>query len=226
MLYQTLYIPKVDTSKGRFPANVILDEEAGRMLDLQSGESKSTIDNSKHKDKESKSWFTENQIERIQRGDSGGASRFFYCAKASKKERNAGCEDKEATLFSKAEKGLEDKKPVGSGFRLTVNPKATHGKSRAEMHGKIQNHHPTVKPLALMEYLCTLTKTPTGGSVLDPFMGSGTTGVACRNTGREFIGIEKEAEYCRIARNRIRAVETGVPVKEAGKGQMALFKNQ
>ena len=57
-----------------------------------------------------------------------------------------------------------------------------------------------------MEYLCNLTRTPTGGVVLDPFMGSGTTGVACVNTGRDFIGIEKEKEYCEIAEKRIAAI--------------------
>ena len=56
-----------------------------------------------------------------------------------------------------------------------------------------------------MEYLCILTKTPTGGIVLDPFMGSGTTGIAAKNTGRDFIGIEKEEEYVKIAEARIRA---------------------
>ncbi len=65
------------------------------------------------------------------------------------------------------------------------------------------NHHPTVKPLKLMEYLCTITKTPTGGIVYDPFAGSGTTGIACKNTGREFIGSETELEYCDIAKKRI-----------------------
>jgi DNA modification methylase len=55
-----------------------------------------------------------------------------------------------------------------------------------------------------MEYLCTLTKTPTGGTVIDPFMGSGTTGIACVNTGRPFIGIEKEPEYFAIAVARIK----------------------
>jgi site-specific DNA-methyltransferase (adenine-specific) len=67
----------------------------------------------------------------------------------------------------------------------------------------MQNFHPTVKPLKLMEYLCTLTKTPTGGIVLDPFMGSGTTGIACKNTGRDFIGIELDREYFEIAKHRI-----------------------
>ena len=68
------------------------------------------------------------------------------------------------------------------------------------------NRHPTIKNLALMEYLCTLTKTPTGGIVLDPFAGSGTTGIACKKTGRDFIGIEKEGEYVKIAEARIKAV--------------------
>ena len=67
----------------------------------------------------------------------------------------------------------------------------------------MQNAHPTVKPLALMRYLVRLTKTPTGGVVLDPFMGSGTTGIACVLEGREFIGIEREPEYVEIAEKRI-----------------------
>ena len=65
------------------------------------------------------------------------------------------------------------------------------------------NFHPTVKPIALMRYLVRLTKTPTGGVVLDPFTGSGTTGIACVLEGREFIGIEREAEYVEIAEKRI-----------------------
>ena len=66
-----------------------------------------------------------------------------------------------------------------------------------------QNSHPTVKPIELMRYLVRLTKTPTGGVVLDPFMGSGTTGIACALEGREFIGIEREQEYIEIAEKRI-----------------------
>lgn len=67
-----------------------------------------------------------------------------------------------------------------------------------------RNNHPTCKPLALMRYLVRLCKTPMGGGVvLDPFMGSGTTGCACVIEGRDFIGIEKEVEYMEIARRRI-----------------------
>jgi len=87
-------------------------------------------------------------------GDSGSAARFFYCAKASKRERDEA------------------------------------------------NTHPTVKPIALMEYLVQLASHP-GAVVLDPFMGSGTTGIACRNLGREFIGIERDADYFEIAKRRI-----------------------
>ncbi len=65
------------------------------------------------------------------------------------------------------------------------------------------NFHCTTKPLKLMEYLCTLTKTPTGGIVLDPYMGSGTTGIACKNIGRDFIGVEMNNEYFEIAKKRI-----------------------
>ena len=92
----------------------------------------------------------------------GGASRFFYVTKASKKERNEGL-------------------PKG-----------------------VENTHPTVKPLRLMEYLCTLTSSPCGGVVLDPFMGSGSTGVACRNINRPFVGIEMDEESFRISKYRIK----------------------
>jgi len=66
------------------------------------------------------------------------------------------------------------------------------------------NIHPTVKPLSLMRYLCNLTKTPTGGIILDPFAGSGSTLIAAIQTGRDFIGIEKEEEYIKIAEARIK----------------------
>ena len=75
-----------------------------------------------------------------------------------------------------------------------------------------QNFHPTVKPIALMEYLVRLTKTPDGGVVLDPFMGSGTTGIACVNEGRDFIGIEQGEEYFEIAKRRIEYAQNELKV--------------
>ena len=107
------------------------------------------------------------------------AARFFYCAKASKRERDAGVAH--AGVAHAGVGALRD------GTRSSVERR---------------NHHPTVKPIALMEYLCKLASAP-GAVVLDPFMGSGTTGIACRNLGREFIGIERDADYFKIAQNRI-----------------------
>ena len=112
-------------------------------------------------------------------------SRFFYCAKASKAERNMGCEDIEAR------------------FSPTMNDGIGIKEHNPDTATKKHKHHPTVKPLKLMEYLCTLTKTPTGGIVFDPFMGSGTTGIACKNIGREFVGCEIDKEYFEIAVKRL-----------------------
>lgn len=177
-------------TQGRFPANIILDEEAGRMLDEQT---KGKVHGVGHKrggglSKDGGGIFCGNHDGNGARfGDSGGASRFFYCAKASKAERNRGCEGME--FVRHADRNKTDGAGGDNPRNRTNTPK--------------QNFHPTVKPLALMEYLCKLTMTPTGGLVLDPFMGSGTTGLACRNLGRDFIGIEREMEYLEIAQKRI-----------------------
>lgn len=183
--------------QGRFPANVILDEGAGRLLDEQSGISKSTGGKAGHT-KAYSGGYKQKYYGDLKPGlgDSGGASRFFYCAKASKSERNIGCE------------GMDNKNPCYESHR--ANYKTTHGietpyAGTGRSGNNFKNNHPTVKPLALMKYLCTLTKTPTGGIVLDPFAGSGTTCIAAKLTGRDYIGIEKEAEYVKIAKARIKA---------------------
>jgi site-specific DNA-methyltransferase (adenine-specific) len=93
----------------------------------------------------------------------------------------------------------------GSAARFFYCAKATAAERR-------DSKHPTVKPLALMEYLCKLTSTPTGGLVLDPFMGSGSTGEACLNTFRRFIGIDQEADYCRDSVARLTAVHAATPL--------------
>lgn len=114
-------------------------------------------------------------------GDSGGASRFFYCAKASRGERNAG-------LDGGAE--YEHSGPRGHTLNGDGTPRPR------------PNTHPTVKPIDLMRWLVRLV-TPPGGTVLDPFTGSGTTGIAAVLEGFDFIGIEREAEYVEIARARV-----------------------
>jgi site-specific DNA-methyltransferase (adenine-specific) len=116
--------------------------------------------------------------------DNGGsAARFFYCAKASKKDRDEGCE-----TFQVAPPRFGDDGGTYQGLSNSKHP--------------VRNHHPTVKPTALMRYLCRLV-TPPEGIVLDPFMGSGSTGKAAMLEGFQFVGIERDAEYFEIATSRI-----------------------
>ena len=180
---------------GRFPANLITDgsEEVRECFpDTKSGNL-----NSGHKrgDGTGNSFMGGGGVvEGNYGGDSGNASRFFksikYCAKASKSERNAGCEGlEEKDVFQKnTSKWITDPRHPNGGYEH--NPV------------KQQNSHPTVKPIPLMRYLCRLI-TPKGGTVLDPFMGSGSTGCACVLEGFDFIGIEMADEYITIAQARI-----------------------
>ena len=154
--YEQIITPP--TAKGRWPANVILDEEAAKMLDEQSGVLKSGSG-----DKHSKT-----QMGGYQGGfkplngkcdysaDSGGASRFFYCAKASSSERNEGLE------------GMpEIEKPLMGEFKNNLGRETPKSSPTPR-----QNHHPTVKPLKLMQYLIKLVMPPKDGVLLDPFAGS------------------------------------------------------
>ena len=122
-----------------------------------------------------------------QYGDKGSAARFFYCAKANKKDRNEGLD------------GFFEKRP---------DERTVTGMGTFEEKGvaKQANHHPTVKPTDLMRYLCRLV-TPPNGTVLDPFTGSGSTGKAAVLEGFNFIGIEQSAEYVEIAKARIRKIQ-------------------
>jgi site-specific DNA-methyltransferase (adenine-specific) len=124
-------------------------------------------------------------------GDTGTAARFFpmfrYVAKASRSERNRGCEALPEQAYPAS--GAEKRITVGGG-KATFTPRA--------------NTHPTVKPLALMTWLITLI-TPPGGLVLDPFAGSGSTLVAAKAGGWRYLGIEREAEYVAIAQARLAA---------------------
>ena len=121
-------------------------------------------------------------------GDSGNASRFFksiiYQAKASKSERNKGCE------------GLEEKQYSHDGRDKEIENAFQRNKSVST------NNHPTIKPIALMEYLIKMV-TPKGGIVLDPFAGSGSTLVAAKQNGYQYIGIEMTAEYIPIIEARL-----------------------
>jgi DNA modification methylase len=151
---------------GRWPANVVLDEEAAAMLDEQSGE---------------RAFMGLTRL-RL-------ASRFFYTAKTSRAERERGVVE---YLPDKDEAALNWSS--GEQSPGTFQAEGTNRKAR--------NHHPTVKPVDLMQWLCRLV-TPPGGLVLDPFTGSGSTGIAALREGFSFLGIEREPEYVEIARARI-----------------------
>ena len=185
-----------DPSKGRFPANVIFDEEAGKLLDEQSGTNKSgkVVENKKAYEGDSITGFQRGiSNSNNQHGDEGGASRFFYCPKTSKTDRNEGLddfEDKEAP-----------KRDDGQPYGMNTNKFRPDGSERKPVQPK-KNHHPTVKPTDLMLYLIRLV-TPKNGTTLDPFMGSGSTGKASIRGGFDFIGIEREEEYFEIAEARI-----------------------
>lgn len=135
---------------------------------------------------------------RVEMNDTGNASRFFksiiYQAKASKAELNKGCE------------GLEEKQfGFSGGANGAINREENYEEAQGiglNRVGSMKNNHPTVKPIKLMEYLITMV-TPENGTVLEPFMGSGTTGIAAVNLNRNFIGIEMDEHYFEIAEKRI-----------------------
>lgn len=182
--YESIVSPQ-----GRFPSNLLLDETAAEMLDAQTGFLHGAGNKNLSHPKASPSFGIGDCGPRIPKiaGDTGGGpSRFFYCAKTSARERNAGLEN--------AEKKASSYRPNDEAGKNTI---------RERLHNSIPkaNHHPTVKPIKLMEYLCRLI-TPPGGTILDPFMGSGSTGIAAKNLGFHFIGIERELEYFEVAKAR------------------------
>ena len=287
---------------GRWPANVALDEDAAAMLDAQSGESASNWRRSKGAAVGAADGYGFKTRSNVSPDDSGGASRFFYCAKASRCEREAGLDGQrvvyvscplwesadqkaklrvdmgpsrprvtavsgapcnDATVWSTFLFGSDTTAPyltattstigmatssttdsktstsfhrwLTSGYTEDVSGEAANGGSRVASAGRgtpsltitsewtvsargverapsptpftisaggSPADHPTVKPVALMRWLVRLV-TPVDGVVLDPFTGSGTTGVAAVQEGRRFIGCEREAEYVEIARRRI-----------------------
>jgi len=303
-LHPTIQHERVETTEGRFPANIIFDEEAGKILDEQSGIRK-TGDIKPYISKDDGIFGTMKNKLHINsfKGDTGGASRFFYCPKASKKDRNSGLENKiklnilwknmaqedlkvqllvdtEYLAIKATEEFIaENKNDIGwnielfgkllmeqfqkdmtsttkiktnsittsviynwliglltkdwmedvflkkmDGTNLVENAESSNtkmttikvkkdglnqsvkfvlGKELVEISlEESKSTHPTVKPTDLMAYLIRLV-TPKGGVVLDPFMGSGSTGKAAVREGMNFIGIEREDEYMEIAKTRI-----------------------
>lgn len=203
--------------QGRWPANIILDPYTAELLDEQ------------HPKIEGREW-TQNQggysfqpgQERASKGKAihgkatwGGPSRFFYVAKASKKDRNEGLEELEG-------------KEIGAKGNGLARACATCGATvldgcdcpdRTFVNPTRQNFHPTVKPTALMEYLIKLV-TPEGGTVLDPFTGSGSTGKAALLNGYQFIGIELTDEYLPIIEGRLKWANEQASKKKEEKSEV------
>ena len=178
---------------GRWPANLIHDgsDEVVGLFPETTGKVGMTQHGSGTNTKYGKFARTDQSFVNDGLTDFGSAARFFYCAKASKADRDEGCEGLEAIHRANGNKWTDQDYRVTSGERP---PSAESGPRH--------NHHPTVKPTALMRYLCRLV-TPPGGTVLDPFCGSGSTGKAAIIEGFRFIGIEREAEYVEIAKARV-----------------------
>ena len=191
--YNAPHEPLNTLHNGRFPANVIhdgSDEVCAGMPNTKKGGSITKQYDSKNE------IYGKRQIveEFTSYGDEGSAARYFYCAKASKKDRDEGLD-----MFEYQEMKVTNQYnlPREDGSNRDVPLK--------------KNIHPTVKPTELMQYLVRLV-TPKGGTILDPFTGSGSTGKAVmyenkeRNADYNFIGFEINEEYCEIANARIKAV--------------------
>lgn len=170
---------------GRWPANLIHDgsEEVLASFPAQAGAAAPVKGSESSRASTGRATGERERVPGAFHGDTGSAARFFYCAKASRKDRNEGLEHRA-------------KDTTDDGRTTPIDNPYLRGKT--ERH----NTHPTVKPTDLMRYLCRLV-TPPGGVVLDPFAGSGSTGKAAVLEGFHFIGIEREAEYVEIARARI-----------------------
>lgn len=183
---------------GRWPANVILDEEAGAVMDAQSGNRPGMSGGGKHAANYSGGMFGAIDSTATARNDSGGASRFFYCAKANRKEREAGCE----LLPMRAGFEAVEREEGSAGVQ---NPRAGAGRTA----GRVANFHPTVKPLDLCRYLATLIRPPASKDgraplLLVPYSGSGSEMIGAMLAGwHDVIGIEGEADYINIAHARI-----------------------
>lgn len=192
---------------GRFPANTILtynetdyEEVCGGFPQSKGASSQNNYSNgSIYRGQSLQESSTKLEGYREWYNDDGSASRYFYCAKASKKDRNEGLDD------------FEDKFKSATEYRPFLMREALDGKTEHNAFlrlGKVKNNHPTVKPTDLMQYLVRLV-TPNGGTVLDPFNGSGSTGKATmyenreRNKNYKYIGIELTEEYLPIAKARI-----------------------
>jgi len=177
--------------EGRYPANVMHDG-SDEVMEIFPQTSKSV---STKRNKKTLGSFGMPNDATPEYDDEGTAARYFYCAKASKKDRDKGLDE-----FVEKQRHAFQTGNGASGKPSNISA----GRNTA-----YRNTHPTVKPTELMRYLCRLV-TPKGGVVLDPFMGSGSTGKGALLEGFKFVGIEMEREYFDIACARLEAVQNNM----------------
>ena len=208
---------------GRFPANTILTYDESDFEEVCGGFPNTKGSNSiRHNNKNPYGneivWNKSNTPAQDSYGfnDSGSASRYFYCAKASKKDRDEGLEEFEDKMYGMS----------GGSQAAIKRGEEYHKEELGLIQTKLRkNTHPTVKPTELMQYLIRLV-TPNGGTILDPFNGSGSTGKAAMYENREnhkdykYIGIELTEEYLPISKARIEYVCNLEPEKD---NQMTIF---
>ena len=194
---------KFEQPKGRYPAHLILDEESAALLDAQAGPAGAKAPVMGTEPSAANTGLVTNPRARVA-GEfhddfdgEAGPSRFFYVTKTNRAERDFGCEH--LPLVKPAE--TVDRKEGSAGLS---NASAGAGRTGEG----VRNYHPTIKSVALMRWLVRLVAPP-GSLVLDPFTGSGTTGMAARLEGMGFIGVEQDQGYLTIAHARISAVEQG-----------------
>ena len=196
---------KPNSAQGRWPANIILDPYTAELVDQQSGDRPGGNFPTQRGAGVATGFGAGKPTQGGARkmNDSGGASRFFYIAKTSKRDRNEGLDT------------LPEIQTTGGGG-LTADLRedgsletASAGGKYGSIKAKQTNFHPTVKPTMLMEYLIKLV-TPSGGTVLDPFTGSGSTGKAAILNGFSFIGIELTPDYLPIIEGRLKHAEQTV----------------
>jgi site-specific DNA-methyltransferase (adenine-specific) len=176
-LHKSIQHKRVETTQGRFPSNVIFDQDASEQLNEQAD-----------------------------------ASKFFYCPKVSKKERDMGLEDFDDKAQRTTNGGSRDfnARCANCGKKFIGSPNSICSCDNPITDNQVfkkKNNHPTVKPINLMTYLVKLI-TPVGGTVLDPFMGSGSGGISTLLEGFQFVGMEQDPEYFEIATTRIKEYES------------------
>ena len=193
---------------GRFPANFIHDgseEVVSLFPHTKAGGSVSGKEQSKTGDENTNCYGEYDRVPWESYNDDGSAARFFYCSKTSKKDRNEGLEDFEAKSVGGKGNGIRRVCSKCGASSLEAHTCLCEEKDWVNPPTK-KNNHPTVKPTDLMRYLVRMV-TPKNGTVLDPFMGSGSTGKAAVLEGVGFIGIELDPDYIDIARARIEAAD-------------------